>query len=298
MWIDLLQMGRVVAVAAATAGASLTAHAGLVVVTVAGTITGTDAYNNSVYFGPNTGNGGAAGNLNGMTGSISVTYDSAMWTNMVPGSPNYYTAWHQPAYPYFLGAVGGNAVRSASFTVNGITLALDVSGPGEFGKLQVENFATISPGHDALTLRAGDTRNTWCPNDSQCSEGAAITAYAAIGQELFDADGFQPDDEYAWVNANGNALGGSVRMIENRLCQAGSGWPGADGLCPAGRFNDYGLYPNTVHWVDFQLHGTRLTITRVPDGPTGDNGIPEPGTLALLAASCVGLLGATRRRGG
>ena len=301
MYIALLRMGRVAALAAATAGATLTAQAGLVVVTVTGTITGTDVYNNSVYFGPNTGNSGAAGNLNGMTGSISITYDSAMWVNLVPGSPVYYTALHQPAYPALLGAVGNNPVRSASFTVNGTTLELDVSGPGERGSLQVENTgndaALGQTGRDALTLRGGDTRSTWCPNDSQCAEGVDITAYGGLYQALFDANGFQTDDEYAWTNANGTALGGNVRMYENRLCQAGSGWPGADGTCPAGRFNDYGQFPNTVHWVDFQLNGTRLSITRVPDG-NSTSGVPEPGTLALLAAAGMGLVATTKRQRG
>lgn len=267
------------------------ARAGLVTVTVQGTIlSGSDAYRNSVYFGAN-----GAGNLNGMAASISITYDAAWWVNLAGGT--YYTAIHQPGYPAFLGQAGSSPVRSASFTVNGTTLALDVAGPHEVATLQVENPGNDSGlgqyGHDSMSLRGGDARTSWCPNDGQCAEGVGISAYGAVYQDLFGPGGYDPANDYDWTDAGGAALGGNVRLYQNNLCLAGSGWPGADGLCPEGRFND-----TATHWVEFLLGGTRLTITHDAGGTGngGGNGVPEPGTLALLLAAALGAAGARRHR--
>jgi hypothetical protein len=260
------------------------AQAALMTVTLNGTVSGgSDAYRNSVYFGPNGGN-----NLAGMAASISITYDTDLMVDLYPGSPIYHTTTHSPGYPSFIGTVGQNPVRSASFTVNGVTLGLDVSGLAERSNLQVQDF---NGANDAYTLTAGDQRLTWCPNDAQCVESVGISAYAnpyAI-VDLFDADGFQPTDTYSWTGTALTSLTGSVRMIESLICQpAGQGGAGnAAGLCPAGRF-DYTATPNATHWVEFQLNGTQLTIAPATV-------VPLPAAGWLLATGIAGLAGMRRR---
>jgi hypothetical protein len=256
------------------------AQAALMTVTLNGTVTGTDYYRNSVYFGPN-----GAGNLNGMTGSISITYDTDLMVDLYPGSPIYHTTTHSPGYPSFNGTVGQNPVRSASFTVNGVTLGLDVSGLSERSNLQVQDF---NPANDSYSLTAGDQRLTWCPNDAQCVESVGISAYSYVN--LFDANGFQPTDAYTWTGTGLTALTGSVRMIESILCQpAGQGGAGnAAGLCPEGRF-DYTATPTATHWVEFQINGTQLSIAPAA-------AVPLPAAGWLLASSLAGLAGIRRRR--
>lgn len=251
------------------------AHAALMTVTITGTISsGSDAYRNSVYFGPN-----ATNNLAGMAASISLTYDTALMPNATGGN---YSLWHQPAYPYFYGTVGQNPVRSGSFTLNGVTLALDVSGPGEVGQLSAEN---NNPAPDSYNLGAGDTRSSWCYADSQCAERAGISAYST-SVNLFDANGFGPEDVYTWFPAAGTSLTGNVRMIESLACQPG-GSPPATGLCPEGRF-DYTTTPGATHWVEFMLNGTQLSIA--PASP-----VPLPAAGWLLGSGLL-LLGGCRRR--
>jgi hypothetical protein len=254
------------------------AQAALMTVTITGTISsGSDAYRNSVYFGPTVTN-----NLAGMTASISLTYDTALMPN--PTGANY-SLWHQPAYPYFYGTAGQNPVRSGSFTVNGVTLALDVSGPGEVGVMQVQN---ANPAPDSYNLRGGDNRTTWCPNDSQCVESASIQAYSFVN--LFDANGFGPEDVYTWAATASTSLTGSVRMFENIICQpAGQGGTGnSAGLCPAGRF-DYTASPGATHFVAFELNGTQLSIATASP-------VPLPAAAWLMLGGISSLAGMQRRR--
>lgn len=266
--------------AALSCSIPVVANAGLMTVTVSGTAFGTDLVGNSVVLG-NT----SAGNLNGMAASISITYDSALWMAAID-QPGGYFALHQPASPSFTGTVGNNPIRSASFTINGVTLGLDASGLGELGRLQVENNNNSGGGRDHFGLYGGDVRQSWCPNDGQCAERFQINLSGAAFQDLWGIDGFSPGDEIAIDSSSGADLFGAVRMYQNANCLPGSAFPSTANVCPAGRFSD-----GAVHYVDFQLFGTRLTIDAQEPGPTG---VPEPASLWLALAG-IGML--ARRQG-
>lgn len=259
-----------------------------IVVTLSGTVSsGFDAYRNSVYFGSDAGY-----NLTGMQASISVVYDSTRFVN-VPGNAPNWSSYHSPNYPDFLGTSGMGPIISSSFTINGITTALDVSGLWENASLQVSNpVNTAANGaRDSYGLMAGDDRAGWCLADRQCVEKAEISATSYFGQDLFGGQhAFSPDEEFSLNNGGAVTdpfLEGSVRMIQNPLCLSGGQYAG---LCPEGRYTD-----GQTHWVEFLLRGTSLTVTRQPSG-TGS--VPEPSSLALvLAAGGLGFV-VTRRRAG
>jgi hypothetical protein len=80
--------------------------------------------------------------------------------------------------------------------VNGVTLALDVSGPSERGRLQVENPVATQFARDSYNLNGGD-RRTWCPNDFQCVERVGITAQGGQG----GATGPCPDGRFSYANS-------------------------------------------------------------------------------------------------
>lgn len=254
------------------------AEAALMTATVTGTISpsgGFDAYGNTLGVGTNLAN---------LAASVSITYDSDLMVDLYPGSPIYHTTTHSPGYPSFNGTVGQNPIRSASFTVNGITLNLDVSGPSERGNLQVEDF---SPATDTYNLTGGDQRLNWCPNDFQCVESVGINAYSP-GANLFDANGYQPTDLYTWTASNLTSLTASVRLYDAQNCQTAAlgGFGGATGLCPDGRFS----YANsaTPHWIEFQVAGSQLTIA--PASP-----VPLPAAGWMLVSG-LGVLAGSRRR--
>lgn len=261
----------------ATGLAAAPSQAALMTATVTGTVSGFDAYGNTL---------GAGTTLTGLTGSISITYDSDLMVDLYPGSPIYHTTLHSPGYPSFIGTQGQNPLRAASFTVNGVTVNLDVSGPSERGTLQVEDF---NPATDSYNLNGGDERLTWCINDFQCVERVGINAYSP-GANLFDVDGFQPTDLYTWTASNLTTLTGNVRLFDGQICQTAAlgGQGGATGLCPDGRFSY--ASNTTPHWVEFQIAGTQLSIA--PASP-----VPLPAAGWLLVSG-VGALAGLRRRAG
>lgn len=256
------------------------AHAALMTATVTGTIspfyTASDAYGNTL---------GAGTNLAGLAASVSITYDSALMTNLYPNT-TFWTTMHAPGTVYG-GTVGENPLQSASFTVNGVTVALDVGGPSERGRLQVENPVATQFARDTYNLNGGDDRLTWCANDFQCVERVGINAVGAPSQNIFNTN-FTPDDSYTFTAASGIALTGSVRLFDAQLCQPAGlgGLGGAAGLCPPGRF-DYSTN-TTPHWVEFQIAGTQLTIAPAAV-------VPLPATGWLLASGVAGLGGMLRR---
>jgi hypothetical protein len=253
------------ALAVLCAVSALPAQAQLMQATVTGTVSyGSDVYSNSVLLGPNDGT-----SLVGLAASATIIYDAAGF------APNQYggTYWnftHSPNWPSFLGIVGQGPIISASFTVNGTTLAMDVSGTYENAKLAVENPVG---NNDSWSLYGGDRRFTWCPNDAQCIETVQLSASQGYGNDLFGGQAFNPDLAFTASPAAGRTIDAYVRLMQGAACP--------DGMCPDGRFAD-----TATHWVEFGIAGTQLTVTA----------IPEPETYAMFLAG-LGLVGfAVRRR--
>lgn len=257
-------------------GAARAEH--LMQATVTGTISyGYDAYLNSVYTGPNTGY-----NLSGMAASVSVIYDADLAGPNYPGYEPNWSFYHAPAYPSFLGTVGHGPIRSASFTVNGVTLGVDVSGASEYHRLFVENPKNdpVWGQGDSYGLYGMDARTAWCPNDGQCAEKVQISAYQRYGDDLFGGQrNFDPANGFTAVAAPSRVIEASVRLYQNGLCLDG-GYRA--GLCPEGRFND-----GNTHWVEFVIAGTSLTVAPM-------SAVPEPGAIAMLLAGVAVVL--SRRR--
>ncbi|MDP2031169.1 MAG: PEPxxWA-CTERM sorting domain-containing protein [Thiobacillus sp.] len=244
---------------------ALSAQAQLMQATVTGTVNyGSDFYSNSVLLGSNDGT-----SLVGLAASATIIYDAAGF------EPNQYggTYWnftHSPNYPSFLGIVGQGPIISASFTVNGITLAMDTSGTYENAKLYVENPVG---NNDNWSLYGGDRRFTWCPNDAQCIETVQLSASQGYGNDLFGGQhNFSPADAFTANPAAGRTIDAYVRLMQGATCPAG--------MCPEGRFDD-----TATHWVEFGIAGTQLTVTPVP----------EPETWAMLLIG-IGLVGLKLRR--
>jgi len=253
-----------VALAVLCAVSALPAQAQLMQATVTGTVSyGSDYYSNSVLLGPNDGI-----SLVGLAASATIIYDAAGF------APNQYggTYWnftHAPNYPSFLGIVGQGPIISASFTVNGITLAMDTSGTHENAKLYVENPVA---NNDSWSLYGGDRRSGWCPNDVQCIETVQLSASQSYGSDLFGGQAFNPDLAFTASPATGRTIDAYVRLMQGLACPTG--------ICPEGRFDD-----SATHWVEFGITGTQLTVTPVP----------EPETYALMLAG-LGLVGFAARR--
>lgn len=238
-------------------------------VTLTGTISGGyDAYRNTVYFGADGGY-----NLTGMAASVTLTYDAARFNPNYPGyAPNWYFL-HSPEWPNFLGTVGLGPVLSASFTVAGHTLAIDVSGPSEVARLVVENPVS---NYDSWGLSAMDGRFAWCPNDGQCAEKVQFWANNGLGgPDLFGGQrAFDPADSQSFAvnGVTGRAVGGTVRLMDAPSCP---------GVCPAGRFSD-----GQTHWVEFTIDNGQISISPVP----------EPATAWMTLAGLLGLGAVLRLR--
>lgn len=250
--------------------------------TVTGTISsGYDAYLNSVYTGPNTGY-----NLNGMAASVTVVYDADLARPNYPGFEPNWSFTHAPAYPSFLGTVGQGPIRSASFTVNGVTLAVDVSGASEYHRFFVENPASdpVWGQGDSYNLSGMDARTAWCPNDGQCAEKVQIAAYQRYGDDLFGGQrNFDPANSFTALAAPSRVIEASVRLMQGERCLNGGWYPG---MCPEGRFND-----TNTHWVEFLVSGTSLTVSPVTAA------VPEPGAIALVLAGVAVVAGRRRQAG-
>ncbi|HEX5357064.1 MAG TPA: PEP-CTERM sorting domain-containing protein [Aquabacterium sp.] len=267
----MVRKSLVASVLALVAGLSVSGAASaekLMQVTVTGTISsGYDAYRNSVYTGPDTGY-----NLNGMAASVSIIYDADLARPNYPGNePNWYF-YHAPAYPSFLGTVGNGPIRSASFTVNGVTLDVDVSGASEYHRLFVENPKNdpVWGQGDSYGLFGMDARTAWCPNDGQCAEKVQISAYQRYGDDMFGGQrNFDPANSFTALAAPSRVFEASVRLIQNGMCLDGGS---RAGLCPEGRFND-----GNTHWVEFLVSGTSLKVSEV-------SAVPEPGAIAMVLA--------------
>jgi PEP-CTERM motif len=243
------------------------AQAKLMQATVTGTISGgSDSYSNSVLLGAGDGT-----SLVGLSASVTILYDADLAGPNYPGYEPNWSFTHEPNYPAWNGSVGMGPVRSASFTVNGITLALDVSGDYEYHSLMVSNPTNQ---HDSYTLFGSDKRSTWCPSDRQCVESVSVGAYQSAGDDLFGGQhNFSPAEAFTVNPADGRVIEAYVRMFQSSACPAG--------MCPEGRFAD-----TATHWVDFRLNGTQLSVAAV---------VPEPETYAMLLAG-LGLVGVAVRR--
>jgi hypothetical protein len=253
---------------ALSAAAGTPAQAQQLQVTLTGTISsGFDAYRNTVYFGPNGGY-----NLNGQTATVKLIYDAALFNPNYPGyAPNWYFN-HDPAWPSFVGIAGQSPILSATFTVAGTTVDLDMTGASEVAKLQVQNPVS---NFDTWSLFGGDARRSWCWADRQCVEKVEMWAYNPSwgGPDLFGGQhNFDPAEAQSFSvgGVAGRQVGGAVRMMDATTCPAG--------VCPAGRFSD-----GQTHWVEFVIDAGTITVSPVP----------EPGSLALFVAG-LGLF-ATRR---
>lgn len=249
--------------------------------TVTGVIsTGFDAYRNSVYFGNEGGY-----NLNGLTATATIIYDADLAGPNYPGyAPNWLFS-HAPNYPSFQGLEGGGPVKSASFTVNGVAVASDVTGPYEDHDLRVENpgFDATWGQRDSWLLSGYDARRNWCPNDSQCIETVQLSAYQTYTDDLFGGQRpFNPADAFVAALAPTRVIQAYVRMMQGPICLEG-GWRA--GACPDGRFTD-----GQSHWVEFTINGTQLTVAPLA-------AVPEPqGWMLALLGLLVG--GLALRRGG
>ena len=265
---------------ATLAATPLTAQAQLMRATLTGTVyAGGDAYSNTVLLGANDGS-----SLVGRTASAFIVYDAAKFGPNYPGySPNW-SFYHYPDYPNFLGTVGQSPVRSAGFTVNGITLNTDMSGLSETARLAVEN-PNFSPGYgqqDNWNLYGGDARFRWCPNDGQCAETLQMSASQTY--ETADMFGgqrpFNPADSFSTQASTYRSLFAYVRLYRAPVCGNANDCPN-DGLAADGQ----------VHWVEFYIGGPNARLTVAP-------AVPEPGTWALWVAGIAALGVLARRRGG
>lgn len=236
------QVGNAILMSAFLFG-SVSVQAALMQATVSGTVTsGYDAYNNTLN----------SGKYFSGPASITIVYDVELAGPSLASAPNW-SFQHGPSYfDGFQGIVGESPIRSASFTFNGITLAMDVSGISERGYLTVSN--PSGQNHDSYILGGADERYTWCPNDRQCAERVSVNAYQNSGDDLFGGQhNFSPADTFTILPAPGRTIEGYVRLLQSSACPAG--------LCPEGRFAD-----TSTHWVEFIIGGpnAQLTVTSVP----------------------------------
>ena len=240
------------------------AEAALMQATVSGTVTnGYDAYSNTLN----------SGQYFSGPASVTIVYDADLAGPNAAAAPNW-SFQHGPSYfDGFQGVVGGGPIQSASFTFNGITLGLDVSGLGERGYLTVSNPAGQNA--DSYLLGGADERYSWCPSDRQCVERVSVSASQSAGDDLFGGQhNFSPSDSFTVLSAPGRTIEAYVRLIQSSSCPAG--------VCPEGRFAD-----SNTHWVEFGISGTQLTVTPVP--------APAAGWLLLTGLGGIGIVKRKRK---
>ena len=237
---------------------------------------GADFYSNTVLLAPADGT-----SLVGMAARVTIVYEAS---RAGPNFPGYAPNWafsHDPGWPSFLGLVGAGPLVSASFTVNGQTLPLDVSGAYETAVLNVSNPA--GGAQDNYLLYGGDQRRQWCAADRQCVETVSIAAFQSpgfLGPDLFGNQGaFNPGQSFSLLAGAGKTITAGARLMQTPLCSTGGQHAG---VCLAGRLED-----GASHWVEFEMAGSQLTVTAA---------VPEPGTLALWSVGALVLTGAARGR--